>query len=110
MQLPLQITFRDIPHSDALEQAVREKASKLEQYSDHITSCRVVIEAPHKHQHKGHHYQVKLDIMVPGREIVVKRDPGDNDAHEDAYVAIRNAFEAAGRQLRDYHSKQRPQG
>lgn len=110
MQLPLQITFRDIPHSDAMEQAVREKAGKLEQYNDQITSCRVVIEAPHKHQTKGHHYHVKLDITVPGREIVVKRDPGDDGTHEDAYVAIRDAFEAARRQLKNYSSKMRPQG
>ncbi|TNF39031.1 MAG: ribosome-associated translation inhibitor RaiA, partial [Gammaproteobacteria bacterium] len=73
MQQPLQITFRDIPYSDALEADIREKAAKLDQFYDHIMSCRVVVELPHGHHHKGKLYHVTIDITVPGEELVVNR-------------------------------------
>lgn len=102
MQLPLQINFRNLPPSEALEAKVREKANKLERITDNITACRVTIEAPHKHHHKGQTYQVKIDLTLPGNEIVVSRDPGLNHAHENAYVAVRDAFNAVRRQLANY--------
>jgi ribosomal subunit interface protein len=101
MQIPLQISFHDVDHSDAVEDRIREKVSKLEQYCDHITSCRVVIEAPHRHHHQGRLYNVRLDVTVPGHEFVVKGDKGD-PAHEDVYIAIRDAFDAMRRQLKAY--------
>ena len=53
MQQPLQITFRDIPRSEALEADIREKAAKLDQFYEKVMACRVVVESPHKHHHKG---------------------------------------------------------
>ncbi len=97
MQIPLQITVRDVPHSEAVEAHVRQKAEKLEEFSGHIMSCRVVVEMPHKHSHQGRQYNVRLDIGVPGREIVVNRDHS-----EDVYIAIRDAFDAAKRQLEEH--------
>lgn len=97
MKTPLQITFRDMERSDALETHIREKADKLETFFDPIMSCRVVVEMPHQHKHQGKFFNVRLDIGVPGSEIVVNRDQ-----HEDVYVALRDAFDAAGRQLKDY--------
>lgn len=97
MQTPIQITVRDMPHSPALDEHIRAKAAKLEQYFSPITSCRIVTEAPHKHHHQGRQYVVRLDITVPGREIVI-----NHDHDEDVYVALRDAFEAAKRQLEDY--------
>ena len=102
MKIPLQITFRDMDQSDAVEKAVREKATKLEQFNE-IMSCRVVVRMINKHQHKGTLYQVSIDIKVPGAEIVVSRDRGVDHSHEDVYVAIRDAFDAARRQLQDHH-------
>ncbi|MEW5972731.1 MAG: HPF/RaiA family ribosome-associated protein [Pseudomonadota bacterium] len=107
MQLPLQITFRDIPPSEAIEAAIREKAQKLERYFDRITSCRVIVEAPHKHHHKGKLYEVSINITIPGHEIVVSRDNHDKHEHEDIYVSIRDAFVAAQRQLDAYVGKMR---
>lgn len=109
MQLPLQITFRNMDSSDAIETNIREKAEKIERFAEHITSCRVIVEAPHKHQHKGQLYNVKIDITLPGEEIVASRHPDKHHAHEDVYVAIRDAFAAAQRQLEDYVRKQRDQ-
>lgn len=102
MHIPLQITFRDMEQSDAIEKAVREKAEKLDQFAD-IMSCRAVVQMINKHQHKGTMYQVLLDITVPGAEIAVSRDRGRDHSHEDVYVAIRDAFNAARRQLQDHH-------
>ena len=102
MQLPLQINFHNIPPSDALEAKIREKVQKLAKITDNITACRVTIDAPHKHHHKGSTYQVRIDLSVPGNEIVVSRDPGLNHAHENAYVAVRDAFNALSRQLANY--------
>ena len=109
MQIPLQITFQNMDPSDAIEAHVREKAARLERFSEHVTSCRVTVEAPHKHKHKGTIYEVKIDITVPGSEIVVSKHPGENHAHEDVYVAIRDAFDAAKRQLEDHVRRRRHQ-
>ena len=100
MQTPLQITIRDVDHSEALETHIRDKAKKLEEFFDHIMSCRVVVEVPHKHHHQGKQFNVRIDIGVPGSEIVVNRDHA-----EDVYVALRDAFDAAKRQLEDYARK-----
>ena len=107
MKQPLQITFRDIPRSDAVEAKIREKAAKLDVFYDHIMACHVVIEAPHGHHHQGNLYHVRIDLTVPNGEIIVNRDPKEHHAHEDAYVTIRDAFDAARRKLQDFASKQR---
>jgi cold shock CspA family protein/ribosome-associated translation inhibitor RaiA len=99
MHLPLQITFRHMEPSPALEARIRQLAEKLDHYSQEIMSCRVVIEAPHKHHHQGTLYTVHLDITSPSGEIAVTRDQHDKHAHEDAHVALRDAFRAAERQI-----------
>lgn len=107
MQIPLQITFRHLDPSDAIEADIRDKVQKLEQFAHDITGCKVTIEAPHKHHHKGRIYTVTVDITLPGGEIVASRHPDQHHAHEDAYVAIRDAFNAAKRQLEDYVRQRR---
>lgn len=107
MQIPLQITFRDMDPSDAVEARIREKTAKLEQYYDKITSCRVMVEAPHAHHHQGRLFQVRIELGVPDGELVVNREHHKDHAHEDVYVAIRDAFEAMKRQLQNYVSKRR---
>ena len=107
MEQPLQITFRDIPRSEALEAVIREKAEKLDHFYEKIMACRVMVEAPHGHHHKGYLYHVRIDLTVPRGEIVIKRDPKKHQAHEDPYVAVRDAFKAARRKLQDYARKQR---
>ncbi len=107
MEIPLQITFRDFGHSDAVESRIREHVAKLEQLHDRMTSCRVMVEAHHRRHHKGRIFHVRIDITTPGREIVVNRDQHDKHAHEDVYVALRDAFSAAQRQLRDHVRERR---
>lgn len=107
MQIPLQITFRDLPPSDAIEARVRSETAKLERYFDRITACRVVIEAPHRRHHKGKLYHVRVDITLPGGTLVIDRERHARHAHEDVYVAIRDTFQAAQRQLRSHARKRR---
>jgi ribosomal subunit interface protein len=104
MQIPMQITIRDFENSEALETHIRQKAQKLDEFFNHIMSCRVVVEMPHKHHHQGKQFNVRIDIGVPGNEIVVNRDHS-----EDVYIALRDAFDAAKRQLEDYVRKIRGQ-
>ena len=102
MQLPLQLVMRDIPHSEAIEAKIRQKAERLDRFYDKIMSCRVVVETPQRHQNQGKLYSVRIDVTVPGSELVVNRDKD-----EDIYVAIRDAFDAMGRKLEDYGRQQR---
>lgn len=107
MQLPLQVTFRNMDPSAAIEANIQEKANKLDAFYDRIMGCRVVVEAPHRHHHKGKLYHVRIDMTVPGDELVINREPSRHAAHEDVYVAIRDAFGAARRKLQDYARRQR---
>ncbi len=102
MQLPVQITFRNMDPSPAVETHIRERADALDRLFGRIMACRVVVEASGRHQHKGRLYHVRVDLTVPGREIVVSRDPAAHQAHEDVLVAVRDAFDAVRRQLEDY--------
>jgi ribosomal subunit interface protein len=102
MQVPLSISFRNVPPSPAIEADIREKAAKLEEFCDRITSARVVIETPHRQHRQGKLFHVRIDLRVPGRELVVSREPAAHHAYEDVYVAIRDAFDGAKRQLEDY--------
>lgn len=97
MQTPLQITLRDLPHSAALDAHIREKAEKLEQYFSGLIGCRVVVEQNARHHQQGQLFKVHVDLTAPGKEIVV-----DRKENEDVYVALRDAFDAAKRQLEDY--------
>ncbi|KAB2916066.1 MAG: HPF/RaiA family ribosome-associated protein [Hyphomicrobiaceae bacterium] len=106
MQVPLQIVFEHIGHSDALEAAVRKEAQRLERFHDRITSARVVIARPQHRHHKGDTYSVRIHLAVPGgKHIDISRDPAATGRHEDAHVTIRDAFDAAGRQLQDQARK-----
>lgn len=107
MQLPIEITFRQMEPSDVLEAKIREKAQGLEQFYERIMSCHVVVEMSHKNRHQGNLFHVRIDLRVPGKELVVSRDPKLNHAHEDAHVAVRDAFEAMKRQLKSYARVQR---
>jgi len=102
MELPLQIAFRHMDSSDAVTARIRERAEDLERFFDRIMSCRVVVECRHPRRQQGNLFRVRVDLKVPGREIVVGRDPAAHHAHEDVYVAIRDAFDTTRRLLEDH--------
>ncbi|MDA1098373.1 MAG: HPF/RaiA family ribosome-associated protein [Proteobacteria bacterium] len=103
----IEILFRNMDHSGAVEADIRKKIASLERFSDHIVDCRVVVDAPHKHHHKGGLYDVHINISMPGPDIVINRTGSRDHAHEDVYVAIRDAFAAAVRKLEDHVRKAR---
>ena len=102
MQTSLQISFHQMPPSQTLKDDVRHSVDELETFFDRMISCRVVIEAPTHHQHHGGLYRVRIEIGVPGDHLVVTRSPDEHAAHEDAHVAVRDAFKEARRELEDY--------
>jgi cold shock CspA family protein len=108
MQIPLEISFRDVPKSEAIENLIRDKVKKLEQVCDHITSCRVAIEKPHNYVKTGSQYRIRLDITVPpGHKVVVNKEPGKNDMHDSLTTVIRDAFNAARKILQKLSEIQR---
>jgi ribosome-associated translation inhibitor RaiA len=102
MQHDLRISFRNMDVSEALEKRIRTRAAELDRLCDRITACDVVMEMQHRHQSQGRMFHLSIDLALPGRTIVVRREPGAHHAHEDAHVAVRDAFDSARRQLEDY--------
>lgn len=126
MILPIQITFRNVEPSDRIEAQVREEAAKLEKFYSPIMSCRVVLEVPEHRRRYGGLHHVRIELGVPGEEIVVKHEPSlyrsireeeeelkttkhlEVEApHKHLEVAIRDAFHLARRQLEDYARRKR---
>jgi cold shock CspA family protein len=127
MILPVQISFRNLKPSEAIEARVREEVSKLETFYAGIVGCRVVVELPHKHHRKGDAFHVRIDLTVPGAELVIRKQSGletgrrqvaaeklskSAEAHaeyKDVFVAIRDAFKEARRKLQDFARRERGQ-
>ncbi|HEX7055433.1 MAG TPA: HPF/RaiA family ribosome-associated protein [Burkholderiales bacterium] len=95
MDTALQVTFRGLPPSPALDRRIRDKAARLQALSGRITRFRITVERRHRHQRQGREYGVRVELHVPERDIVVT-----HEEDEDVYVALRDAFEAAERQLK----------
>jgi len=120
MRLPVQITWRDMAPSKAVGTKINEEAAKLEEVYDRITSCRVMVENRRRHQNGKYQFHIRIDLTVPGAEIVVNHEPtlhsslqrqgGEEHAkgqelsapHKEVYVAIRDAFKVARRKLQEY--------
>lgn len=108
MRIPLEITFRHMEPSPALEARIREKAAKLDRFHDDVMGLRVAVEAPHEHKSQGKLFHVRIDLTVPGGELVVsKGHHHQSQAHEDVYVALRDAFDVAKRRLEEFSRQQK---
>jgi ribosome-associated translation inhibitor RaiA len=125
MKLPIQITFRGIAQSGELYTLIQQQASALDQYYSDIMRCRVLIEVPHRHHQEGNRYHVRIELTVPGEDILITHEPSLypslrnvereevakatdlNSVHQYGGVAIREAFDLARRRLQDYARRQR---
>ncbi len=125
VEFPTRVTFRNVPNPEALEVDIRERAAKLDTYYARIVGCRVVVEVPHRHHRGGNHYHVRIEISVPGGEVVVNHEPSlhasqqalghekltkdtePNGVHRDLPTAIHEAFDVARRRLQNYARRQR---
>lgn len=102
MSIPIKITYRNVDPSPAVEENIRSHAEKLKEFDERVHWCNVTVEAEGKHQHKGRIYRITINVGLPGKTIAVNRAGPHNPAHADVYVAIRDSFAAAKRQIEDY--------
>jgi cold shock CspA family protein len=108
MQVPLNVTFRNVRKDGAIENLIRKQSTKLERICDYIVSCRLAVEKPQEHQKSGNSFRVRIDVTVPPEhELVVTREAGEGDLHEQLPTVIRDAFGAMRRRLRKLVEKQR---
>jgi ribosome-associated translation inhibitor RaiA/cold shock CspA family protein len=101
MQSPVQIQFKNMEPSEAVEAAINKWVDKVDRAYPTITTCRVSVEAPSKKKLHGGLYHTRIDIRLPGKEVVVNRNPDLHHSYSDVYVSIRDAFKSAQRQLED---------
>jgi ribosomal subunit interface protein len=107
MQTPLQLTFRSMAHSDALAAHLQRRADKLERLFDRIVSCHVTVSlAGHHHSH-GDRYHFKVNVGLPGQELVASHEPKGDRNVETAYESADHAFDEAERQLEDWVRRHR---
>ena len=120
MKTPLKTTFRNLDHSDTLVARIQEEADKLDKCFDRITGCRVMVEMPHRHRRHGASFHVRIEVGVPGKQLVVAHDstphadgndepqghqvrsPEAGETRKDVYVAIRDSFKVMRRQVEEY--------
>lgn len=107
MEIPPEISFRDVEPSDQVRARLEEEIAKLERYYDGIIGCRVMVDVPHKRHESGNLYHVRIDVTVPGEELVVSRDPPKDHKREEIETAIVDAFAAMRRQVEEYSRKRR---
>jgi ribosomal subunit interface protein len=107
MRKPLEITYRNVSKSDAVESIIREKAEKLDRLHESIIGCRVSVEQPQEYQKTGSKYRVRIDVRVPpGKELVARRESGKGEMHEGLRKVITEAFQNMERQLKKTKGKQ----
>ena len=99
--VPLEIHFRHLAHSEALETHIRHQVDKLGKFHPSLHNGHVTIEQLHRHHTQGNHFHVRMGVKVPGHELIADRQPDQNHAYTDVYVAIRDAFDAMRRQLEE---------
>lgn len=110
MNTNLEIAFHNMDTSEALEGYIRERAEKLERMYDRLVGIRVAVEKQHRQHRTGNVFDVHIELMVPGQDLVVSRKPAkaqEKYANPDARTSVRDAFEAAERQLIEYKRKLR---
>ena len=108
MKVPLEIAFRGVEKTDALEDLIREKAAKLDQVCDNLISCRVIVEKPQQNQQTGSPYRVVIDMRVPpGHELVVQHKAVEGSIRDSLPKIIRNTFDSARRQLKELMERER---
>lgn len=118
---PLQISFRKMRAAPVLEQEIRSRVAWLESFYPAVVGCRVLLEVPHRHRTRGRRVHVRIELSLPGEDVVVDHQPAVDVAarlatrksdewdarHKNALVAIHDAFDAARRRLEDAARRQR---
>jgi cold shock CspA family protein/ribosome-associated translation inhibitor RaiA len=104
----IEISYRDVPKTDELDDLVREKADKLQKFCEGIVSCRVAVERRQQRQKLGNPHRVRIEVTLPpNKNLIVSRDPGEGEAHEPLASLVRDAFKAMERQVKEANSRRR---
>ncbi len=107
MQVPVEMTFRNVTKTPELEDLINRKIAKLEHVCDYIISCRVAVELLQKYPDTGNPHQVRIDVKVPpSHEIVAKQTASEGDMHDSLQTIITKTFRAAERQLKELTDRQ----
>lgn len=107
MSMTVEITFHQVAESAALRHNIEDHAARLEKFAGNLSSCRVVVEPAERRHHQGNRYRVRIHLTLPGGTIDAGQTPDQDQSHEDVYVAVRDAFDAARRQLEDFVRQRR---
>jgi len=102
MEVPAQVTFRGFEPTKGLKAHIQKKAQALEKFCNRITRCRVMVEQSCRRHQTGNLFHLRIDVTLPGTELVVRRDPAEDASHEDLRAAVRDAFDAAARKIENY--------
>ncbi|MEJ2192687.1 MAG: cold shock domain-containing protein [Nitrospirota bacterium] len=108
MPVPVEVVYkREGLKSEAVEAEIAKRAERLDRYYAGMLSCRVVVDEPHRRHGEGNLYHIQVELLVPGRKLVVTREHPRRHAHEDIFIALKDSFEAAERQLEEYSRVER---
>lgn len=107
MQIPLEVSYRNVEPSEAIEKRIRSGLGRLEKVCDRIVGCRVMVELPNRRRRTGNLYHVRIDVSIPGEDLVLKRNPPRHRAHEDVVQALGEAFDNARRKLVERRRRER---
>jgi len=99
VKLPVQVTFRQVDESESLKRLILNESENLNRFFPRIMGCRVLVEKPHRHHHKGSPYHVRVQLAIPGHDIIAGGDTKQIPSYSNPYVAIRNTFRDARRRL-----------
>lgn len=100
--VPLQVTFRHMYPSKAVEAKIKQKIEKLTQFYDRMIAAHVIVDLPHHKHHQGNLFEVAIELSLPEGQVIVNRHANQDRRHESVYVALQDAFNAAQRQLTEH--------
>ena len=107
MKKQMKVTFKGIDHSDEIESECIKHFAKIEQLTDRITSCHIVVSARQSDRSRNEFHNYHLTLHVPGTEIVVTHDAEEIHSKEDDHRALRDTFDRARHRLDEFMERRR---
>ncbi len=101
MKTAVDVLYRDLDSSAALNEVITKKLEKLNRFSDQILHSRVVLDTPHNHKHKGKQFRASIEIDIKGHPIAVTQN------NESIHLAVRDAFNSAERKVKQITARKR---
>lgn len=96
MQVPFQLTVRNMKRTESIESHIQEKISQLEKMCDRIISCQIVLELGSQNKHQGNLYNARIHVTLPKKDLVA-----NHNCEENLWKAIKLAFDDMARQIEE---------